>query len=74
MRITLSDDILRRAEANETDIRLAVAVTLYADNRIDHADACRLAKMPPVIFNRELLNRGISVQQYPPLEKHLKAS
>lgn len=65
MHFHLPDDILRRAEAGRTDVRMAVAIGLYADNRIDHADACRLAGVSPAAFNRELLHRAISVQQYP---------
>ncbi len=65
MDITLPDDILRRAEANESDVRLAVAVQLYADNRIDHADACRLARTSTRQLNRALLRSGLGVQLYP---------
>jgi len=65
VRLELSDDILRRAEINRADVRIALAVQLYADNRIDHADACRLARLAAVEFNRELLVRDMTVQQYP---------
>lgn len=65
MQVTIPDDIVRRAQANALDVRLAVAIQFYADNRIDHDEACRLAGMAPVKFNRELLERKISVQQYP---------
>ena len=64
MHLDVPDDILRRAEANAGDLRAALAVQLYTDNRIDHADACRLAGVSPSVFNRELLARGLSVQQY----------
>lgn len=66
MDLHIPDDIARTAEVNAGDIRLAVAIQLYADNRIDHADACRLCGLPDGAFNRELLQRAISVQQYPP--------
>jgi predicted HTH domain antitoxin len=65
MRVNVPDDIARRAEAGAAELRVALAIQLYADNRIDHADACRLARLRPSAFNRELLARGIGVQQYP---------
>ena len=43
MQFRIPDDIVIKAQANITDISMAVAVEFYADNRIDHADACRLA-------------------------------
>ena len=67
MQVHVPDEIVRRAETNEIDLRIALAVQLYADNRIDHADACRLADLPPAAFNRELLARAVCVQQYPPV-------
>jgi len=65
MQFDVPDDIAHRAEANVLDLRLALAVQLYADNRIAYADACRLAELSPDAFSRELLARGLSVQQYP---------
>ena len=65
MRLNVPDDIVMRAEANAGDLRIALAIQLYTDNRIDYADACRLARMPAAGFNRELFARAISVQQYP---------
>ena len=69
MQFSVPDDIANRAEANMLDLRIALAVQLYADNRIDYADACRLAELDPDAFNRELLARGLSVQQYPAVGK-----
>ena len=68
MKLNLPDEILRRAEANAGDVRIALAIQLYADNRIDHADACRLCGLSSHAFNRELLLRTMSVQQYPQAE------
>jgi len=68
LRIDVPGDIVLRAHANRDDLRLAVAVQFYADNRIDHADACRLAELSPTDFNRELAVRGISIHQYPSTE------
>ena len=65
MVIEVPDDIVRHAEANGIDLRLALALQLYADNRIDHADACRLAGLSETEMTREMLSRGICVQLYP---------
>jgi predicted HTH domain antitoxin len=65
MRLELLDEIVNRAEATEADLLLALAIQFYADNRIDHTDACRLAGVPAAVFNRELLERALGVQQYP---------
>ena len=74
MHLQLSDNILQKAQANRADLRLAIAIQFYADNRLDHADACRLAGVPTAGFNRELLHRGISIQQYPAARRHRSAS
>jgi len=65
MNLAVPDDILRRGELSAADLRIALAVQLYADNRIDHADACRVAGVAPDRLNRELLRAGLGVQQYP---------
>ena len=65
MKIEVPDDIVRRAEANVLELQIALAVQLYADNRIDYRDACRLSGLSDPLFNRELLSRHISLQQYP---------
>lgn len=64
MNIQVSDYILRRTQISAIDLYVALAVQLYADNRIDYGDACRLAGIAEAAFNRELLSRKISVQQY----------
>lgn len=65
MLIEVPDDIVRRAQVNEFDLKIALAVELYADNRIDHADACRLTGLSVDEFSRELMDRAICVHQYP---------
>ena len=65
MKLTVPDDIVRRGELSAADLRLALAVQLYADNRIDHADAHRLAGVSPTALTAELLRLGLSVQDYP---------
>jgi predicted HTH domain antitoxin len=65
MNLTIPDDIVRRAEAGPGDLLSALAIQLYADNRIDHTDACLLAGTSRADFNRELVTRGISIHLYP---------
>ena len=65
MRLEIPDDILQRAEANAADLYVALAVQLYAENRIDHEDACRLSGLSPAAFSHEALLRALSIQQYP---------
>ena len=72
MDLMLPDDILRRAEVGELDLRIALAVQLYADNRIDYADACRLAQVTAAELNAELLRAGLSIQQYPSAQRSLR--
>ena len=73
MQFLIPDDIIIKAQANLNDISMAVAVEFYADNRIDHADACRLANTSPECFNRELLRRGLGIQICTPVRKHRSA-
>ena len=65
MQLDVPDEIVRRAEANAGDLLLAIAITLYADNRIDYADACELAGVPSAVLDAELLRWALGVQQYP---------
>ena len=65
MLLEIPDDIVRRAETNATELNLLLAIQLYADNRIDHADACRLSRLSAAALNRELLDRQIGIQEYP---------
>ena len=73
MQFRIPDDIVIKAQANITDISMAVAVEFYADNRIDHADACRLASASAERFNRELLRRGLGIQIYSPTHERRPA-
>ncbi len=69
MQFRIPDDIAIKAEANLSDVTMAVAIEFYADNRIDHADACRLAQVTPEQFNRELLQRGLGIQISSPQQR-----
>ena len=73
MQFRIPDDIVIKAQANITDISMAVAIEFYADNRIDHADACRLANASVEQFNRELLRRGLGIQIYSPTQQRRPA-
>jgi len=64
MQLELQDEIVRRAEASAGELRIALAVQLYADNRIDYDDACALARLPKDQFSRELILRQLSIQHY----------
>lgn len=74
MHLDLPEDIVKRAEANAGDLLLALAIQLYSDNRLDYADAQRLAEMPREDFNQELVKRGISINQYPAIQVGQKRS
>ena len=65
MQIDVPDDMVYRAEVNATDLHIALAVQLYADNRIDYVDACSLSGLSDGQFKQELLARRLSLQQYP---------
>ena len=74
MHVEVLDDILRKAQANASDVLLAVAIQFYADNRIDYDDALRLAGVSKAELNRELVRIGISLQLYPAMPlPHLRA-
>ena len=65
MWMEIPDSVVRQAETNATEMALLLAVQLYADNRIDHGAAARLARVSPASFTRELLRRSLGVQVYP---------
>lgn len=65
MELHIADDIARRAELGASELLTALAVQLYAENQLDYDDACKLSTLPPAMFNRELLDRQLSIQQYP---------
>lgn len=75
MKLELPDEVIHRAEVTVRELRLLLAVQLYAENRIDYHDACRLAEVVPTLLDRELSLRNISVLRYPPLprKKHRAA-
>ena len=70
MHLELPDDIVKRAEVNNSDLCLALAVQLYSDNRIDYNDACILSGLSGKQINLEFIRRGIPVLQYPDASQH----
>lgn len=67
MKLELPDEIIHRAEVTVRELRMSLAIQLYADHRIDYHDACRLAEVVPAVLDRELSQRDISILRYPPL-------
>ena len=70
MHFELPSEIVARAEISMADVRLAVAVQLYSDNRIDYGDALKLSGMGEPFFDQELLSRKLSIQKYPNFRRH----
>ena len=68
MKLNLPDEIMQRAEVTVQELRLSLAIQLYADRRLDYDDACQLAEVVPAIMNRELIGRDLSVLIYPKVE------
>jgi predicted HTH domain antitoxin len=65
MKLELPDDVIQNAEITVRELRMSLAVQLYADHRIDYHDACRLAEVVPAVLDLELTERNISVLRYP---------
>lgn len=63
MKLEVPNYIVQQAEMTRAEFRLALAIQLYADNRIDHAHGLRLSGMAERLFDGELLSRGISIQK-----------
>ncbi|MBN1943630.1 MAG: hypothetical protein JW849_10090 [Phycisphaerae bacterium] len=72
MKLELSDEVIHRAEVTAKELRLLLAVQLYADHQIDYHDACRLAEVVPAVLDREMTRRGVSVLCYPPPMRQLR--
>jgi predicted HTH domain antitoxin len=72
MRLELPDDILRTAELTSLEVRLALAVQLYADRRIDFHQARRISGVSGEALNRELTRRDLCVLVYPSEENDIR--
>ena len=70
MQLTFPDDIAQLAESSPGEMKMLLAIKLYEENRIDFATACRLADIDKALLSHELLSRGLSVQQYPPIRSY----
>jgi predicted HTH domain antitoxin len=65
MQIELPADIVSQAEITSREARLALAIQLYADGRIDHGQACRVAEVRAGVLDQALAARNISIVIYP---------
>jgi predicted HTH domain antitoxin len=59
MTITVSNDLLEATSLTEQEIRLELALALYASGKLSFARARRLADMDETPFNNLLFERGI---------------
>ncbi|HEY2344180.1 MAG TPA: UPF0175 family protein [Chthoniobacteraceae bacterium] len=59
MQLTLSDDIVLSANLSEADMRLALALALFQEERITLAQAARLCDLDRLAFQHRLAARRI---------------
>ncbi len=72
MQLQLPDEVINRTRSRPEGLRMALAIQMYCDNRVDHQDACKIAGVAPEWFNRELLMRGLNIQQFTPVRYSVK--
>jgi predicted HTH domain antitoxin len=65
LHVELPMDVVHEAELTVGEARLALAIQLYADGRIDHAQARRVADVRAGVLDRALAARNLSVVVYP---------
>jgi predicted HTH domain antitoxin len=61
MQLTLSDDIVLSANLSEADMRLALALALFQEDRITLAQAARLCGLDRIAFQHRLAARRIPI-------------
>jgi predicted HTH domain antitoxin len=61
MQLTLSDDIVLSANLSEADMRLALALALFQDDRITLAQGARLSGLDRLAFQHQLAARKIAL-------------
>ena len=61
MQLTLSDDIVLSANLSESEMRLALALALFQQDRITLAQGARLAQLDRIAFQRQLAAHKISI-------------
>ncbi len=59
MQITFEDNLVNAARLTEAQVRLTVALSLFAEERLTLAQAARLAGTNRLAFQRELAERHI---------------
>jgi predicted HTH domain antitoxin len=68
VKLDIPEELIRAAELTTREARLLLAVQLFADRRLSHRQACELAGVMPVLFNRALVQRDISLVDFPPVQ------
>jgi predicted HTH domain antitoxin len=61
MNIILPDEIIQSAQMSADDIKLEIAIVLYHQHKISMGQACRLAGIPLIEFQRQLSRRGLCI-------------
>ena len=59
MALTLSDELVRATGLSEAELRVAIAVALFSDERLTLGQAARLAGVPIAAFMEVLASRDI---------------
>ncbi len=61
MNIVIPDEIIQSAQMSADDIKLEIAIVLYHQHKISMGQACRLASIPLIEFQRQLSRRGLCI-------------
>lgn len=61
MQLSINEDIILSADLSENDVRLALALGLFQEDRVTLAQAARLCGMERVTFQHQLAVRKIPV-------------
>ncbi|MGF1656949.1 MAG: UPF0175 family protein [Verrucomicrobiales bacterium] len=61
MQLTINDDIILAANLSDEDIRLALAISLFQEDRITLAQAARLCGLDRIAFQHQLSARKIPI-------------
>lgn len=73
MSVEITDDLVEATGLTEAELRLEIAVALFASERLTLAQASRLAAMPQADFLRELGSREVPIHYgVPELEQDLE--
>lgn len=61
MQLTLPDEDIRTTGMSESELKLELAVLLYAQRRVTMVSGSHIAGLSFVDFQREVANRGVTV-------------